>query len=386
MANELLAEIAAASPAKVILHRSVNAQERFYKCVAVRKAGFYQLEKYTSRQVFHENFLPGELAKRLTALFPAVYTELEAHTDKTTYLVRLDEKGIVRCRRKTVKPTPGAAIAAVDGHNRSKKYLLPDGVAIAPLVDLGVLGADGAIVPSMYDKYRQINRFLELVDDAIRSRKPEKLQIVDFGCGKSYLTFVLYYFLTKERRIPTTILGLGLKEQVVADCNALAQKYGYENLSFAVGDIAGYSGDIAPDMVLTLHACDTATDYALFQALRWQSPMILSVPCCQHELNRQMRSEHLTLLTRYGIVKERTAALLTDAIRAALLEACGYKVQLLEFVDLAHTPKNLLIRAERLFAPSPAKRQRAREEVEALCREFHLKPTLAKLLSEADLW
>lgn len=207
---------------------------------------------------------------------------------------------------------------------------------------------------------------------------------MDFGCGKSYLTFVLYYFLTQVRGIPVQMVGLDLKEAVIRHCNETAERYGYAGLHFELGNIDGYQAAFPVDMVVTLHACDTATDFALFNAVNWGARMIFSAPCCQHELAGQMEGGALSLLTRYGIVKERTAALLTDALRANLLTCCGYQTQLLEFVELEHTPKNLLIRAVK-GPVSPERRRQALEEVQAACRAFSLSPTLLRLLEEKGI-
>jgi len=168
--------------------------------------------------------------------------------------------------------------------------------------------------------------------------------ILDFGCGKSYLTFAMYHYLKELKAYPVRIIGLDLKADVIAHCNELAQKYGYSGLQFLVGDIAQYEGVDAVDMVVTLHACDTATDYALDKAVKWGAKVILSVPCCQHELNQQIENELLQPVLKYGLIKERMAALLTDALRAEILESKGYQVQILEFIDMEHTPKNILIR------------------------------------------
>ena len=239
---------------------------------------------------------------------------------------------------------------------------------------------NGNIVNAHYDKFRQINRFLEYIEDILPSLPTDReLRILDFGCGKSYLTFAIYYYLKVLKGYPVRITGLDLKEDVIRHCNELAVKYGYDKLEFLCGDIAYYDGCSQVDMVVTLHACDTATDYALAKAVGWGAKVILSVPCCQHELNKQMKSDNLSILTRYGIVKERTAALMTDAIRGNLLTESGYRTQLLEFVDLSHTPKNLLIRAVRSMIPASAKKQ-ARAEVDAIEKEFGLQPTLDTLL------
>ncbi|MGE4564538.1 MAG: SAM-dependent methyltransferase [Victivallaceae bacterium] len=377
--NEVFAQIAADQPHRIILYRAKPAS-RFGKIVISRKPEFYQLEKFTATQTFHENIAPEALAETLAGLFGCDFAQLDAEGRDFHWSLRETKAGPPALKRRR---TP-AAVPPPAAHDRQKRYLLPDGVAIAPLIDLGVLDASGRVVPSMYDKYRQINRFLEFVEDTVKKRTPDgKLRVVDFGCGKSYLTFVLYYYLVEVRKFDTEITGLDLKVEVVADCNRLAAKYGYRNLRFLVGNIADYDdGEAAPDMMITLHACDTATDYALFHAIRMNCAVILSVPCCQHELNQQIHSDRFELLTRYGIVKERVAALMTDSLRAAFLESRGYRVQLLEFVELAHTPKNLLIRAEKIASPDPAVCANASRMAGALMKEFDLAPTLHRLLAE----
>ena len=255
---------------------------------------------------------------------------------------------------------------------------------VPALVDLGVFTKEGKVVKSKYDKYKQINKFIELIDHEIRKNDYKELTILDFGCGKSYLTFVLYYYFVEIKKINVKMIGLDLKEDVINKCNEIAKRYNYENLHFELGDINGYKYNNKVDMVITLHACDTATDYALYNAIKWNTKMIFSVPCCQHELNAQMKSEDLSILTNYGIIQERVAALMTDAIRANLLESVGYKTQLLEFIDIAHSPKNILVRAVKSNI-SKEKREKALKEVDNIIKEFNFDQTLYRLLKEDGL-
>ena len=370
---------------KIILSNPTG-EGTYRKIVLNRQKKGWQAEQYTEKQVFHENLLEEKVQDYLMENLSSAFRQCGAWDGTFEHTVRISKKGKVTYKTKKNVQT---AAKASGSHNRKKQYILEEGTPIEPLVDMGVFTPEGKVVRTMYDKFRQINRFLEMVGDAVGDDTSETLHIIDFGCGKSYLTFVLYYYFTEIQKRNVQIAGLDLKADVIKNCNAAAKKYGYENLHFEVGDINGYRTDAPVDMVVTLHACDTATDYALYNAIMWNARMILSVPCCQHELNGQIQSEDLGLMTRYGIIKERFAALATDAIRANLLECCGYKTQVLEFVDFAHTPKNLLIRAvkkggsdaARAIVPA-AVRKRYLGEVERMMEEFHLDPTLYRLLKE----
>lgn len=366
-----------------------NSENQYNRIVLVCKEQYYQAECYTEKQVFHFNYTIEEAIGFCKKNFGIDFFQLNAWSDQWEYQASVTKKGKLLFKRKQIKSDD--VPKKQTGHNRKKQYLLPEGEIIPPLLDMGVLTEEGKIISHMQDKYKQINRFLEIIDDAVRnysydSNKP--LKIVDFGCGKSYLTFVLYYYFHEIKHINVNMIGLDLKEEVIAKCNDTAKKYGYENLVFQVGDIGCYTDSVPADMVITLHACDTATDYALFHAIKWGAKMIFSVPCCQHELNQQFMPQELEIIGRYGIVKERTMALFTDAIRANLLECCGYKTQLMEFVDIENTPKNLLIRAiHRKTEPARIDVMRKYypekshyREVRELMEKFHLNPTLYKLL------
>lgn len=326
--------------------------------------------------MFHRNLREEELAAYLQEQIGPCFTQVHAWDENWEYALRISKKGKLLYNHTRTRKAPPVRMT----HNRKKQYILEEGTVIPPLVDMGVFTPEGKIVRSHYDKYRQINRFVEILEDELKSLDLTKtLRILDFGCGKSYLTFIVYYYLVCVRKLKVDMTGLDLKEDVIKNCNAAAARYGYSGLHFELGNINGYSCDTPVDIVMTLHACDTATDYALYNALQWKAGLILSVPCCQHELNRQIHPESFSVLTRYGIVKERMSALMTDAIRANLLICAGYDTSILEFVDLSHTPKNLLIRAVRTDISEKTK-QKAMEEVKNLMKEFSVCPTLYSLL------
>ena len=307
----------------------------------------FQLENFRGNQVFHRN-LAKEEAEQAVLEAMGDFRQLSIKTRRFEAEAMVSKKGKVTVKRR--ETVPGQAGNVPDplrmAHNRKKKYILEEGKPVPFLVDLGVQTADGRTVKSRYDKFRQINRFLEFIADVMPILPKDRcVRIIDFGCGKSYLTFAMYYYLHELNGLDIRVTGLDLKEDVIRRCSALAEKYGYRKLDFRQGDIADFEGEDRVDMVVTLHACDTATDYALYKAVKWNASAILSVPCCQHEVNRQIRNETLEPMLKYGLVRERLSALVTDSVRACLLEEQGYDTQILEFIDMEHTPKNILIRA-----------------------------------------
>jgi len=377
-----LEEILLENPSRFVISNpkpGCNDRKVLIRPVTVRGELVYQIEKLTEKQAFHENAARDLLVERVLEVMEN-FKQMDVWTEKFQHSIKISKKGKILTNRHKIQ---GQTAPVSTSHNREKQYLLPEGTPIAPLVDLGVFTKDGYIVRTMYDKYKQIHRFVELIDDVIKEEKSDKpLRIIDFGCGKSYLTFILYYFLTEVRGRKVEVTGLDLKEDVIRHCNEVAVRYGYEHLHFQIGDIADYDTNDPVDMVISLHACDTATDYALFNAIRWKARMIFSVPCCQHEINGQLSDEAMPSVTQYGILKERLAALLTDGIRADLLKAAGYHVQVLEFIDLAHSPKNLLIRARY----TGHKNETALNHAAQLIADLQIKPTLYTLLKEDPTW
>ena len=329
--------------------------------VSVKGSLCFHVERFTEKQAFQINMTDTEVFAFIEEMIPGVYKQAVFETTAETISVLANKKGKISIIRKAAaqKPCPAGKCAEkpeINSQNRKKQYILQEDVPVPFLVELGVMTKEGAVSAPKYDKFRQINRFLEYIDDVLENvlleadgSKKSEISIIDFGCGKSYLTFAVYYYLTVLKEIPTRIVGLDLKTEVIEHCNALAEKLGYSTLKFQTGDIAQFEENTGFDLMITLHACDTATDYALARAVKWNIPVILSVPCCQHELNKNIEKQtvmpEFAALLKYGIIRERFASLATDAMRAELLESSGYSVQLLEFIDMAHTPKNILIRA-----------------------------------------
>ena len=332
----------------------------------------FQIETFRNHQAFHRNAKPEEACMLLLEAMENM-RQMQMETAERLYTVLVSKKGKVTIKKKALE----CGRKEIDlSHNRKKRYILEEGKPVPFLIDLGVMTEEGKVVRSRFDKFRQINRFLEFIEDILPELdRDRELTILDFGCGKSYLTFAMYDYLHERKGYDVRIIGLDLKKEVIAHCSELGRKYGYEKLTFLEGDIAGYTGAEQVDMVVTLHACDTATDYALAKAVGWGAKVILSVPCCQHELNSQIASDVLKPIFKYGLIKERMAALVTDALRAEYLEDAGYDTQILEFIDMEHTPKNILIRGVR-----NGKKGENREAIRR-CEEFlKVSPALGRLL------
>lgn len=336
----------------------------------------FQAEEYTKTQVFHKNMSRDEAIAYLQEQLPSEFLQAQIQSASVSGTVLANKKGTVTVKTKQLAAPLGPSPKIRLEHNRKKSYILEEGAPVPFLIDLGVMTPEGKIIQARYDKFRQINRFLEFIEDILPQLPTDReVRILDFGCGKSYLTFAMYYYLHEIKGYAIRITGLDLKEDVIEECSRLAASYGYDNLEFLCGDVAFYDDCDQIDMMVTLHACDTATDYALAKAVGWGAKVILSVPCCQHELNKQIRNDLLSPVLSYGILKERMSALLTDGIRAQLLEQHGYRVQLLEFIDMEHTPKNLLIRAVYIGRPG-GQPQKTQQLIESLNASL----TLEKLL------
>ena len=347
----------------------------------------FQAEEQAGKQAFHRNLDKDEAADYVTGLLEGSFRQAEITSGLGKALILVSKKGKVTVKVKRypesvrIQPAGEPGSPGPLSHNRKKHYILEEGIPVPFLVDLGVMTKEGRVVNSRYDKYRQINRFLEFIEDILPNLDQDREStIIDFGCGKSYLTFAMYYYLKELKGYPVRIIGLDLKEDVIEHCSRLGRQYGYDGLSFCHGDIASFEGAEKVDMVVTLHACDLATDYALEKAVNWGARVILSVPCCQHELNGQMENSLLRPVLQYGLIKERMAALYTDAIRAQVLEYRGYRTQILEFIDMEHTPKNILIRAVR-----QGRKRDNGLQIRELAEFLHVKPTVVELLAP-ELW
>ena len=364
------------------------SQKMKVRPVVIRERLMFQItetvgskESNTVKEI-HKNLTENEMRKKAQEAFPSSFLQVLVETENGGFTLLANKKGTVTVRKNSKVTKPSKAPLS---HNREKQYLIPEGTFVPFMADLGVMTKEGQIVKSKYDKYRQINRYLEFINDICDELpKDREITIIDFGCGKSYLTFALYYYLVCLNKRKARIVGLDLKTDVIRECNKLKDKYGYDGLVFIEGDVEHYISDRPVDMVISLHACDTATDYALYKGIFWKASVIMAVPCCQHELNKKIDCPELKGVLNYGILKDRVCAAFTDAMRANLLKEWGYDTQILEFIDMEHTPKNILIRAVRKKGIRPASDSKAFDELEKITgTELTLKKLL-KDLREKD--
>lgn len=368
---DALSKIVLSAPAK-------KAPELPSKIVLVKKGNetpIFAAEEFIAPKTFHKNLSFDALEKYILEKNElCAFRQIGLFTREKEISFRISKKGKIARSVNTKNQTPTAKVS----HNREKNYLIREGDPVPFMVDLGVFTKEGKVVAAKYDKFRQINRFIEVVDHAFADFDKDEISVLDFGCGKSYLTFFIYYYFAILKKKRVHITGYDLKADVVEHCNTLAKKYGYHGLQFVVADV---TRDVLSneniDFVISLHACDVATDFAINYALEKEVPYIFSVPCCQHEINNQIQKGggDLDPFLSHGIFKERMSALLTDVIRTQILEAEGYRVDVLEFVDFAHSPKNLMLRAKRKKNPV----KKSTESIEALEKAYGFTQTLYHL-------
>ena len=358
---------------KIIISNKISKDYKYKKIIIENKIQNYYVSKYTDKQTFNELINKEDIIKYIIDT-TNYFKQINVFSENYNYEIKISKKNKILFN-KTSNNTNYKINTMV---NKKKNYILEEGNIIKPLIDMGIFTSEGKVINSKYDKYRQINKFIEIIDNELKDKDIQNLNVIDFGCGKSYLTFVLYYYFTEIKHINVNMIGLDLKKEVIENCNKAAKKYNYNNLKFEVGDINGYNCPFDVDIVVTLHACDKATDYALYNAIKWNTKMIFSVPCCQHEIFKTSNYS-ANILNRYSIAKERISALYTDIIRCNLLEVMGYKTDLLEFIDLEGTPKNLLVRAVKSNIPKNIKEQFLKE-VEEILTLSNAKQTLYELL------
>ena len=365
---------------KISISSPFSKDEEFNKMtirpVIIKKQNCFQAERFKNNQVFHLNMSESEFSAFLKEIFKK-YAQIAVFKSGETITFSISQNGKIKQSKSKNNLKSQNKNAE---NNRRKEYIFNEGENIPALVDLGVFTPDFKIVKSKYDKFKQINRFIEIVNDAFSNDTNENITILDFGCGKSYLTFIIYYYFAEVKKKNVKIIGYDLKKDVVESCNKIAEKYGYDNLRFVVSDVTKdtlYDEHI--DMVISLHACDTATDFALNYAISKNVKHIFSVPCCQHEVNKTIKKGgDFDILLKHGLIKERMSALLTDSIRASILEDMGYSVDVLEFVDFSHSPKNIMLRAKKTKKISDKNRQ----QIKVLQEKYDFTQTLYKLVGD----
>lgn len=344
------------------------------KPVIIKKQKKIQLEYTYDTQVKHENLTHSEGIDIIYSLLSTYFKQGMLYTLDADYQILISKKG----KAKLLKKAPSRNTFDMS-HNRKKNYIIEENKPCSFLHALGVMSEDGKVLSKMYDKFRQINRYLEMISDCVPHLETERtVNIVDFGCGKAYLTFAMYYYLVEIEKLDVNIIGLDLKTDVINNCQALAKRLNYNGLNFVEGDIKNYNGLETVDMVVSLHACDTATDESLAKALAWQADVILAVPCCQHELFKKIQNPAMKSMSKHGLIKERLSSLITDSVRANVLEIMGYHTQILEFIDMEHTPKNILIRAYK----TDKMNMEAKKEYLTFKEFWHIEPYIEQAIGE----
>lgn len=345
------------------------------KPVVLKEELKFQFAYILDKNTVHKNLDTQEAVAQLMELFD-LYKQGVLYTGEGDYQILINKKGKVKIiKNKASKKVDLSALS----HNRKKKYVIEEGVPCDFLERLGVMDSEGNVFKSKFDKFRQLNKYLEVMEGSLKTLDlSKKLRIVDFGSGKAYLTFALYWYLVQKLGVEVEIVGLDLKKNVIELCNKIAEELGYRDLSFKMGDIKGYTEFDEVDVVITLHACNTATDDAIVKAVKWNAKLIMTVPCCQQELFKQIDSDVMSPLMKHGTIKERIASLVTDSIRGNLLEALGYNVEIFEFIETEHTPKNLVIRAGNKGNPS----KKALDEYRTFRDMWNLTPYLEKALAD----
>lgn len=385
MYNEIIQEISSLNKDdinKIVLSKSKHEiQKATVRPILLKNNRKWQIEKIINNQAFHSNIEYHDLESNVLSLLEKYeFCDINIILRGKTISYRVSKKKkLFRNEHKTAVKNN-----TILSHDVPKKYILEEGMPILPLVDLGVFDSNFNVKKSKYDKYKQINRFVEIIADEFKSYDKDELTIIDFGCGKSYLTFIIYYYFAFVKKINVKIMGFDLKDDVVKHCNAIAEKYNYKNIRFITGDISKIETcQEHVDMIITLHACDTATDYALFFAIKNRIKHIFSVPCCQHEVNQQISNKNeFSIILRHGLYKERFSAILTDAIRCEVLQDHGYEVDVVEFVDFENTPKNAMIRAK---YKDKQVSQENNMHLKKIVEEFSIRPTILKLFGEKYL-
>jgi len=351
--------------------KTLNIKKVDIRPVIIKGERLYQFEFFYDNKATHLNLDSKTSTDKIIELMDINFKQCNIFTSENDINIlasKLDKPRIVRH-----KPTMEACVPS---HDNTKNYIIEDGKPCDFLIELNVMTKDGNVIPKHYSKFRQINRYLEIIDDIYEYLpKNRTIKIIDFGCGKAYLTFAIYHYLKELKNLDVQIIGLDLKKGVIDFCNEKANCLGYTGLKFLLGDIVEYKSDYA-DLVVTLHACDTATDFALMNAVKWNTKVILSVPCCQHELFNQISNDIHEPMLKHGILKDRLTEYLTDGLRGLKLESKGYDVSMIEFTSLEHTSKNILIKAIKTGHENDAKAQNAINEYAKLKDFYQVNPSI----------